>query len=67
MSNKKEENIDEMNKKHKIANEIIEILIRNNLSVSESTVLLDSVTKRLRVQSVTNNCLFKYLFCQVWL
>ncbi len=59
MSNKKEENINEMNKKHKIANEIIEILIRNNLSVSESTVLLDSVTKRLRVQSVTNNCLFK--------
>ncbi len=59
MLNKKEENIDKMNKKHKIANEIIEILIRNNLSVSESTVLLDSVTKRLRVQSVTNNCLFK--------
>lgn len=59
MSNKKEENINEMNKKHKIANEIIEILIRNNLSVSESTVLLDNVTKRLRVQSVTNNCLFK--------
>lgn len=59
MSNKKEENINEINKKHKIANEIIEILIRNNLSVSESTVLLDSVTKRLRVQSVTSNCLFK--------
>lgn len=59
MSNKKEENINEMNKKHKIANEIIEILIRNNLSVSESTMLLDNVTKRLRVQSVTNNCLFK--------
>ena len=46
-------------KNHKVMNEIIEILIKNNLSVSESTIILDGVSRRIRVQSVTDNCLFK--------
>lgn len=57
----KEENLVEesKNKDNEIMNEIIEILIKNNLSFSESTKILDNVRRRIGIQTITTKCLYK--------
>lgn len=57
----KEENLVEerKSKDNEIMNEIIEILIKNNLSFSESTKILDNVRRRIGIQTITTKCLYK--------
>lgn len=46
-------------KNHKIMNEIIGVLIKNNLTHSESIDLLDGVRRHIGVQTITSDCLYK--------
>lgn len=54
-----EENKSKDNSNNEIMNEIIEILIKNNLSFSESTKILDNVRRRIGIQTITTKCLYK--------
>lgn len=48
-----------INQDHRIMNEIIEIIIKNNLTFSESTKILDNVRRRIGIQTITTKCLYK--------
>lgn len=54
-----EENKSKDNSNNEIMNEIIEILIKNNLSFSESVKILDNVRRRIGIQTITTKCLYK--------
>lgn len=54
-----EENKSKDNSNNEIMNKIIEILIKNNLSFSESTKILDNVRRRIGIQTITTKCLYK--------
>ena len=48
-----------INQDHRIMNEIIGIIIKNNLTFSESTKILDNVRRRIGIQTITTKCLYK--------
>lgn len=52
-------NCNNTNESHKIMNEIIEILIKNNMTFYESTRILDGVRRRITTQIIGNDCLYK--------